>query len=385
MEAPSPAGKEADPGDSGCAGFAGDAALPIPRLRQALDNFFAPNPLRYWLDFVASMLCFYSGFAIVLSPRLPAPLKLAAFTVAVFAIYRAVLFVHELAHFPPGRMPGFRMAWNLCCGFPVLMPDFLYESHVDHHRRATYGTADDGEYLPWGQPGGRREIIFFMVTSFLAVPTGVVRFGILGPLSWFRPDLRQWLTVNVSSLAVDMSYRRSPPTPAQDRRWRRQEAIVFVYLCAVVAGLLTGLIAPGSVLLAYLILSLAMFLNSLRTLAAHRYRSAGTPLTMAEQLLDSINYPRRAWLNELWAPVGLRFHALHHLFPGIPYHNLAAAHARLLRILPSGSPYRRTEGRGLVTSLRELWRAARPAAAALGRRAGATDERATQPPILSDG
>ncbi len=38
-------------------------------------------------------------------------------------------------------------------------------------------------------------------------------------------------------------------------------------------------------------------------------------------------------------PVGLRYHALHHLFPFLPYHNLGKAHARLIARLPAGSPY----------------------------------------------
>jgi fatty acid desaturase len=377
VEAPLPAAEQTDPEDFGRIRLvAEDAALPIPQLRQALDDLFAPNPLRYWLDFLASTACFYGGFAIVILAPIPALPKLGAFVVSVLGLYRGGLFIHELAHFPRGRMRGFRMVWNLLCGFPIFMPDFLYESHVDHHRRAAYGTADDGEYLPWGRPGGRPAILFSVASSLLALPTGAVRFGILGPLSWFSPNLRQWMTINASSLAVDMSYRRVLPPPPQDRRWRRHEAVISAYLCALFAGVLTGVVPAGWVLLLYLTASAAMLLNSLRTLAAHRYRSPGTPLTMTEQLLDSVNYPRDAWLNELWAPVGLRFHALHHLFPGIPYHNLATAHARLLHILPSSSPYHQTEGRGLVTSLRELWRAARTdraAAAALGRRARAAD------------
>ena len=43
-----------------------------------------------------------------------------------------------LAHLPPGRMPAFRLGWNLLCGIPLLAPDFLYETHVDHHRRTAY-------------------------------------------------------------------------------------------------------------------------------------------------------------------------------------------------------------------------------------------------------
>jgi fatty acid desaturase len=50
---------------------------------------------------------------------------------------------------------------------------------------------------------------------------------------------------------------------------------------------------------------------------------------------------------------------LHHLFPAMPYHNLAEAHRRLMKELPPGSPYRLTEGESLLASLRRLWRAAR--------------------------
>ena len=85
-------------------------------------------------------------------------------------------------------------------------------------------------------------------------------------------------------------------------------------------------------------------------------------MTFLAQLLDSINYPRRPFVSALWAPVGLRFHALHHLFPSLPYHNLATAHARLMAELPADSPYRLTESPSLVASLRLLWRTSRAAA-----------------------
>nr|UXE44100.1 hypothetical protein Hi04_10k_c1074_00019 [uncultured bacterium] len=354
MEAPSLAIKQ-DSAENG-----EREALPIPRLREALRDLFKPNPVRYWVDFLACLLWFYSCFAVLVAVAIPLAVKFLAFALAALALYRAVIFIHELAHFPPRRMPGFRIAWNLCCGIPLLAPDFLYESHVDHHRRAAYGTQDDGEYLPWGRPGGRPAILVFLGSSLLALPFGALRFGVLGPLSWLsRLGLRRWVTTCASSLVVDMTYRRPPPHPAQDHRWRVYEAITFAYLSMMAAGLLTGLIPIGWVLLLYLISSTAMLLNGVRTLGAHRYRSAGTPLTMTGQLLDSVNYPRQAWLNELWAPVGLRLHAVHHLFPGIPYHNLATAHARLIQLLPANSPYRETEARSLIDSLRKLWRAAR--------------------------
>ena len=81
-----------------------------------------------------------------------------------------------------------------------------------------------------------------------------------------------------------------------------------------------------------------------------------------DQLLDSINYPRHPFLSSLWAPVGLRFHALHHLFPSLPYHNLAKAHQRLMAELPAYSPYRLTNSPSLTASLVRLWRTSRSSA-----------------------
>jgi fatty acid desaturase len=82
-------------------------------------------------------------------------------------------------------------------------------------------------------------------------------------------------------------------------------------------------------------------------------------MTFLEQTLDSLNYPRRPWITELWGPVGLRYHALHHLFPSLPYHTLPEAHRRLIERLPADSPYRSTERVALWRTLAELWHEAR--------------------------
>jgi fatty acid desaturase len=337
----------------------GEGDLPIRQLRRALGDLLVPRPSFYWIDFLASITCFYAGFAASAALPLNNPLKLLGAVVAVLALYRAVVFIHELAHLSPGRVPGFGIAWNLLCGIPLLVPSFLYGSHRDHHARRAYGTAKDGEYRPWGCPGNRIGIVMFASSSFLGLPAGALRFGILGPLSWLNPRLREWVAVNASSLVVDPRYRRHPPSQQEARGWRVQEAGVFTYLLAMAAALVTGLINAELLVQLYLISAFGLLLNSLRTLAAHRYRSAGDPMTATQQLLDSLNYPRRSWVIPLWAPVGLRFHAMHHLFPGIPYHNLAAAHDRVMGMLPEGSPYHQAAGYGLAASLTELWRSAR--------------------------
>jgi len=66
--------------------------------------------------------------------------------------------------------------------------------------------------------------------------------------------------------------------------------------------------------------------------------------------------PPPAVLPLLWAPVGLRYHALHHLLPNLPYHSLGAAHRRLLAQLPADSPYRATASRRVTDVLARMLR-----------------------------
>jgi len=113
---------------------------------------------------------------------------------------------------------------------------------------------------------------------------------------------------------------------------------------------------PAALLLqGYLTAVLIMLINQIRTLGAHRYTNTGGEMTFVEQMLDSVNYPGGNWFRALWAPVGLRYHALHHLFPSMPYHHLGAAHCRLMQQLPADSPYRLTNCPSLWLALSELW------------------------------
>jgi fatty acid desaturase len=102
------------------------------------------------------------------------------------------------------------------------------------------------------------------------------------------------------------------------------------------------------------VLIAASLLNTARVLGAHEYETDGTPRTRQEQLQDSIDTPG-GWWTELWAPVGLRYHALHHYFPGIPYHSLGTAYRRLITTLPADSLYLESTSPSLRRSLTELY------------------------------
>ncbi len=68
----------------------------------------------------------------------------------------------------------------------------------------------------------------------------------------------------------------------------------------------------------------------------------GRAMPREQQLLDSTNITENVLLSELLFPLGMRYHALHHLFPRLPYHNLGIAHRRLMFHLPDDLPYRET-------------------------------------------
>jgi fatty acid desaturase len=257
--------------------------------------------------------------------------------------------------------------WNLICGIPLLAPSFLYYPHIDHHRRKHYGTQHDGEYLPITHQG-RRGIIRFLLQVPVIPLLAVLRFAVLPPLCWIFPPLRRWVQRHASSMVVDPSYIRVEPSKNTRRIMFVQELLCFLWCWAAVGLPFLSRGLPWNLFLferlipflvqAYLLALAILTLNHLRSLGSHRFANAGGEMSFVEQLLDSVSVSRAAWLGELWGPVGTRLHALHHLFPSLPYHALPEAHRRLMRQLPADSPYRQTVQASLNETLRDIWRRA---------------------------
>src|SRR5207237_6369605 len=112
--------------------------------------WFKPNARVYWTDMLASAGIGWTAFALAVVST--TEIRAVALIVAAFALYRAVLFIHELTHLAVHELPAFRAAWNLLVGIPLLLPSFLYEGvHTDHHRQRSYGTPRDPEYVPFGR------------------------------------------------------------------------------------------------------------------------------------------------------------------------------------------------------------------------------------------
>lgn len=330
-------------------------------------DLMVPRMRLYWIDLTVSAVLGWTAVAAVVVAGPLSVVGALACLVAVLALYRAAVFIHELVHFRSKvAFRRFGRAWNLLVGIPLLIPYFMYEGHSEHHSKKLYATQFDAEYLAFARLS-RWEIVKVLAGTPLMPAFGPLRFGILTPLAWMSPGIRAFVYARASTLKIDLEYRGKPPRSAEQRRaWMRQEAACFVVVWSAVALFVTGWLSLEVLTAWYAVFVGIAGLNTLRLLGAHRYLGNDSEANIVLQMIDTINYPASRVAGTLWGPVGLRFHALHHLLPSMPYHSFRQAHTRLVTALPPDSAYRLTEATGLTSALIALWRAPRVAPEASG-------------------
>jgi fatty acid desaturase len=287
-----------------------------------LHDLQRPSPAIYWIDLLGSAAAGWLAFAVACTSA-STPVTVAAALAGILLLYRAHLFIHELSH-AARHIRGFSTAWNLVAGLPLLVPSsFAVGVHAAHHRPSTYGTAADPEYLPFGR--SRLLIVRFIFLN-LAFPLAMaLRFLVIGPIALLVPPLQRFLERLATSLAL---------------LWLTWSGAIGVRVVLCWAMVATGIALT----------------NGIRTLGAHRYLAGGNAMDRQGQRDDSIDTPGR-WWTTIWAPVGHRYHAVHHFMPGLPYHNLGEAYRRLEASRPPGMSFGDTSP-SLLASLAQLWSAA---------------------------
>lgn len=330
-------------------------------IRDIPPQWFKAAPWVYWFDFVVSTTVGWTAFAAAVARR--GTSRIVLLLVATAALYRAVLFIHEITHRAGREVPWFRFAWNVLVGVPLLLPSFLYEGvHNDHHRQHCYGTVADPEYLPYARR--RRLFIVGSVAAAAAAPVALfVRFAFIAPVGWIAPSIRRIVHARLSALVINPLYVRHDSLPA---RAYVQEAAAFSFLWTMIGLCLAGILPIAAIGCWMCATATAFVTNAVRTLAAHRYDNEASQLSMVEQLLDSYTVvagPTALRVlvglgHAILAPVGLRFHSLHHWIPSLPYHRLGRVHRRLTTTLRADAPYRSTVHRGFAPVIHDLFRRA---------------------------
>jgi fatty acid desaturase len=308
-------------------------------IREADVDYFQVKPLRYWIDFLFSLVIAYSAATVFLTAPLGTLIQLIAFPISVFWLYRLGSLVHEVCHLGHHEMRAFKVTWNLLVGVMTLTPSpFFTRHHRDHHSQRLYGRPEDPEYVANVLTAGnwRSAIGYFMF--LLAFPLLVFLRFLLAPLSFLHPKIRRWVLERASSLTLNMRYRRR--MNSFDRKvitWL--ELLCCVRASMILIGVYVGLTEPSRIPLLYLLGVTTLIMNQMRQLADHHFEGDGSAASVESHILDSCNFTGNDLLTRLFFPFSIRYHALHHLFPSMPYHNLKSAHNHLVLVLPSDSPY----------------------------------------------
>ncbi|MEL6106960.1 MAG: fatty acid desaturase, partial [Planctomycetota bacterium] len=162
---------------------------------------------------------------------------------------------------------------------------------------------------------------------------------ILTPLTFLHPRLREFVLTRCSSLMMNPHYVR------RVKRSDRRRILAVEILCCLRAAAIPGAVLLGfhdwtRIPMLYALGVSVLLLNQMRLIADHHFSGDGEKMSTSDHLMDSCNYTQPDFFTWLLFPYSIRYHALHHLFPSMPYHNLRAADQYLMETLPEDSPYR---------------------------------------------
>ncbi|MFN8390443.1 MAG: fatty acid desaturase [Bdellovibrionota bacterium] len=335
-----------------------DRSIDMKAVKLIVGDLLEPRPLVYWADFTASITLAWACLWFASSSEVSFGLRVLALVANSFLFYRSLFFIHEIAHSNRPWVRPFSTVWNMLCGAILFQPTSTYGiSHLDHHKSNTFGTASDPRYVPLGLGSRAAWLVPLFLNIWIAPVLLAVRFIVLGPISiLIGGRFRNWVIQHMSTIAMNLKYIRPLPNAEQRMIGVLQEVYATAFWCAVVVLWSKSIVPAALFLNTYLSLVLIMAYNYIRSLCAHRYTNPGQTVDFSDQLLDSISVVSPWSIAALLAPVGLRYHSLHHLLPSLPYHSMTAAHRRLMRQLPQNHPYRRTIANGMLEVLSDLWK-----------------------------
>lgn len=276
-------------------------------------SYYDADMAIYYADFLASFAAFLACF--IWAVETDGWMRVLPMILGSLSLYRGACFAHEITHRQGDRkMRRFALLWNLTVGAVILLPaSRFYKPHLTHHSLGVFGTKDDPQYLPLRT---NHALMIFVV--FIA--------------PFLMPFLNLFLATTASLGAnaeegLERVLRRHGFTMGSDveERYRKEITWLSRYYLAVFA--VFCLMAPQWLPVYYAILVGGWMAGTTRIPFEHRMIGHVAQTDKRDHVLDSFTV--EAPLAALLQPLGLRFHTAHHIYPGVPYHNLRRLHEEL--------------------------------------------------------
>ncbi|MCF8481434.1 MAG: fatty acid desaturase [Rhodospirillum sp.] len=279
-------------------------------------KYFEPNPTIYFRDLLIVQVLFIASFAWAAS--VTGWIVLIPWVIAAVSLHRAGMFLHEIVHRPNHkRMHAFNTYWNWTTGALIMVPTLRFQKpHLTHHANGIFRTKNDPQYLLVRSTPGLMVLVLVVV-----------------PLTMPFLNFFQMLTAALGGIGLEEAIERR----AQARGYSictpmttREKAVVtrlsrfYLAVFIVYAALL-----PQTLPLYYSLLAAGWFLTAARIPLEHELDRYADSSNAGDQILDSFTVETPLAL--LTQPLGFRFHTAHHMYPGVPYHNLPSLHAELKR------------------------------------------------------
>lgn len=327
------------------------ASLADDQLMKLVSHLTKPRPIVYWFDYLASYtLGVVSLWGAIQTSNLW--IKAALFVLGVLSFYRTNGFLHEIVHQRNQKfMKIFAPVWNLCTGSLFFLPSNYYLCHIQHHQKQHYGTSSDPQY-PNFKDGKPHPLLFVLIQTIVTPLFFAIRSLLIAPISFVVPKFRRFTLSHLSAFADPGFVSRY-----SEKELKQILISELMHLCiwgSIALAVSTGLLSMELFYMWLAVVVSVYSLNGFRILGEHKYDfgSSDKSLTKDEEFFDSYNYT--SIFSEILYTTGLRYHALHHYAPAIPYHNLPKAHRVIMKNVNPSSSYKNANSRSHLINVTRL-------------------------------
>lgn len=282
--------------------------------------FLEANPAIYFRDLGIAVAVFLGAFA--WGVTLDGPLVIVAWAVAATFLARIGIFAHEISHRPNDRrMRTFYWVWHAVAGPLVMVPTARFVGpHQTHHTTGIFRTKDDPQYLL--VRSNPRLMVFVLVVLPIVTPFYILFQVIIASIGGLRLE-------EALDRFTQRSFGFSISTALPEDK-KAEVAWLSRYYLAVFVTFATLL--PSALPLYYAVLVGAWLIIVLRIPLEHELEQYAETSVREDQMRDSFTVETPLAL--IVQPIGFRYHTAHHMYPGVPYHNLPALHEHLKATVP---------------------------------------------------